>query len=616
MAKKQVTEDNIKALKEQMRSLGFPERLDEAFHYYNQHPNFSVPYVTEIRNNTLYCDLHFRTKGGTCNLTSYDATLREEIIIPEINAEGINTRDLDSTLKTIDGWYNDALGSDFEKKQPEEISHINETIQSAHAQLLKLISLKGQTKDVAQLLMFKYWSEIDYKKFFKNYQEMADRFETKCSVPVHDHFSLSVEETYSHLKDIADKRFMGNEHVISDEALKEIQIAITNQEHWLAYNKSYFLEAHDVYSFKTKKEAEEFAENNISDHDSFKGIPALSVDEVLKQIPYGQILDGYIANPDANGLYNHDGNAFTDALIVHIEQQQILNNKNQIFMNEQNLKYLKENIKYLGFGEKLFPELQNNIEQGLSEFHLKISTEFNKDKIGAELHFKKSETNDMYFLNGYNATLQKPDGRELSQAFYLNKGNGITIKEAYNLLHGRAVNKDLTNKQGEKFNTWIQLDLTQKNEKGNYESKQYHKNYGYDLELPLLKFPIKELENKEQKEALMKSLQKGNLQSVTFEHNGKEQKMFIAANPQMKTINIYDTNMKLQQHDSLKKNEGGQQLSNSQEKQNVEQKKEDKSIEKKQEVDQSNKKGKVVKMNSGDSLLPKKRTSASKGLHP
>ncbi len=38
---------------------------------------------------------------------------------------------------------------------------------------------------------------------------------------------------------------------------------------------------------------------------------------------------------------------------------------NQSFiMNEQNLQYLKDNIKYLGFGEKLYPELQKNMEEG------------------------------------------------------------------------------------------------------------------------------------------------------------------------------------------------------------------------------------------------------------
>jgi len=41
----------------------------------------------------------------------------------------------------------------------------------------------------------------------------------------------------------------------------------------------------------------------------------------------------------------------------------------------------------------------------------------------------------------------------------------------------------------------------------------------------------------------MESLRKGNRQSVTFIQGGSEQKQFIEANPQFKTINIYDSNM-------------------------------------------------------------------------
>jgi hypothetical protein len=283
-------------------------------------------------------------------------------------------------------------------------------------------------------------------------------------------------------------------------------------------------------------------------------------------------------------------------------------------MNEQNLKYLQDNIKYLGFGEKLFSDLQKNLEQGLPEFQLKTSAEFQKDKIEAELFFKKSETNDHYFLNRYDAKLERSDGKELSQPFYLNKGSGVTIKEACNLLNGRAVNKILTNKDGIKYNAWLQLDLSRKNERGNFDSKQFHENYGYNLEQSLSKFPIKELNNGEQKDALLKSLQKGNLQSVTLEREGNEQKMYVEANPQLKTINIYDTNLKLQQHDSLKKNESNQRINYSDEKKNSEEKTKDKSNDKKQELDQSKNKGKVVKMKSEESLLPKKKTSQKKGL--
>src|SRR5690606_19342669 len=68
--------------------------------------------------------------------------------------------------------------------------------------------------------------------------------------------------------------------------------------------------------------------------------------------------------------------------------------------------------------------------------------EYPKDTINYELHFSKSKKSDNYFLNNYAATLEKGGMDEaLRQTFYLNKGNDITAKEAYNLLSGRSVSK-------------------------------------------------------------------------------------------------------------------------------------------------------------------------------
>jgi hypothetical protein len=150
----------------------------------------------------------------------------------------------------------------------------------------------------------------------------------------------------------------------------------------------------------------------------------------------------------------------------------------------------------------------------------------------------------MYFFNKYDLTLKQENSPEImSQTFYLNKESNITLKEAYNLMSGRAVNKDLTNKEGQIYNAWVQLDMKNTDQNGNYKMKQFHQNYGFDLEKSLSKLPNKELSNEQDKAALLNSLHKGNKQSVTFLQNGNEQRHFIEANPQFKSINIYDSNM-------------------------------------------------------------------------
>jgi len=158
-----------------------------------------------------------------------------------------------------------------------------------------------------------------------------------------------------------------------------------------------------------------------------------------------------------------------------------------------------------------------------------------------DLSFRRGEQNEMYFFNSYRVTLK--DDPNMSHTFYLDKGNAITSKEAFNLLQGRAVNKDLVNKEGEKYNAWVQLDIKgDKDLKQNFKLDRYHENYGYDLTKALNELVLKPM-SVEDDQKLYNSLQKGNVQSVTFLKDGEEVKGFIEANPRDRTINIYDGKM-------------------------------------------------------------------------
>lgn len=214
-------------------------------------------------------------------------------------------------------------------------------------------------------------------------------------------------------------------------------------------------------------------------------------------------------------------------------------------MNQNNFEYLKDQIKYTGFGEGLEEVLKQKIAKGQPQFKIPHQTQFGNDKVDSTLRFSKSKKTDMYFFNSYQVTVQKENNPDeaMKQTFFINKGNNITLKEAYNLMEGRSVNKDLINKEGQLYNAWLKMDFKQSDDKGNFKIQQYHQNYGYDLEATLSKNPIKELENETYKSNLIDSLKKGNLQSATFQKEGSEQKQYIEANPRFKTINIYDTNM-------------------------------------------------------------------------
>lgn len=347
---------------------------------------------------------------------------------------------------------------------------------------------------------------------------------------------------------------MNKEHVISDEVLDKVQVALSKGNNWMAYNNSlYFIEPEDVFFFDSKDSANEFADNNVSEFDRYVVIYASSVADVLRKIPYEESLSKEITNPDANGLYNPDGNAFADALIDQIEQQQLLINKNKNVMNNENFEYLSKQVKFSGFGEDHQTELKEKMQKQMPEFTILHQADFGKDSTVASLQFKKSNEHDMYFFNSYNLSLkngQHPD--PFKQTFYIsNRQDNITLKEAYNLMSGRAVHKELTPKEGEKYKAWMQLDFKEMDKNGNYKMKQFHQNYGYDLAATLAKHPIKELANGQDKTRLLESLQRGNRQSVTININGQEKKVFIDAAPQFKSLNFYDSNQQRLKTDRL-----------------------------------------------------------------
>jgi hypothetical protein len=222
-------------------------------------------------------------------------------------------------------------------------------------------------------------------------------------------------------------------------------------------------------------------------------------------------------------------------------------------MNEKNFDYLKDQVKYTGFGETLENDLKGKLQMGSPEFQIYHNAKFGNDSATATLYFKKSDQSDMYFFNKYDLTLKQESRPDImKQTFYINKGNNITVKEAYNLMSGRAVNKDLTNKDGQVYNAWIQLDFKETDKNGNYQLRHYHSNYGFDLEKELAKHPLKELTNEQDKTRLIESLQKGNRQSLTFINDGNEQKVFIEANPRFKTIDVFDTSMQRVHNQSKK----------------------------------------------------------------
>ncbi len=293
----------------------------------------------------------------------------------------------------------------------------------------------------------------------------------------------------------------------------------------------------ELYTFSTNYDVREFCHEMSTDLDFYNFLSIRSAYKTMQEAAANKEL-----------LIEKDGVVDVSLMVAvrygRLEREQLNNNQNSEIMNQKNFEYLRDQVKYTGFGEGLENDLKEKIHEGKPEFKLPFETKYGKDTVNATLNFSQSKQSDMYFFNSYQVNVQKEKNAErMEQTFYINKGNNITLKEAYNLMEGRSVNKDLTNKEGQVYNAWVQMDFKQNDNNGNFKLKHYHENYGYDLEAVLSKHTIRELSKDEYKSNLMDSLKKGNLQSATFQVKGEEQKQYIEANPQFKTINIYDSSM-------------------------------------------------------------------------
>ena len=276
-----------------------------------------------------------------------------------------------------------------------------------------------------------------------------------------------------------------------------------------------------------------------------------------RNIQYSSDLKCFKKEFDADQFVHDNTSAFDNMVKFSLENalqynfQQLINNN---AMNTQNLEFLQSNLKYFGFGDQLNEALEKNIKDQKNEFQLKIEIPHFNNKMDYTLHFKKSDSTDMYFFNRYDAALQngKPELDKI-QSFYVNKGNGATAKEAFNLLEGRSVHKDLLNKEGQKYSAWLKIDFDNSDDRGNFKLKQFSEQYGYNLEKTLGNYPIKELGDAEQKTQLLNSLQKGNAQQVTIQKDGADAKYYIEAVPQYKNINVYDQKMHMVKRQSVQK---------------------------------------------------------------
>ncbi len=225
------------------------------------------------------------------------------------------------------------------------------------------------------------------------------------------------------------------------------------------------------------------------------------------------------------------------------------NNKNELkkmkgSFFERNFPEMRVNEEP-GESEQLHKDLKKGLDSNEMEFVIKTSSDKTTFGKSADftLNFKKND-NGAVFLNSYDANVINSKGENLSHRFKVKREDNITVKEAINLLEGRAVKTNLVNpKTNEKEPAFIKLKLKEeKNKHGNYKLDVYNNNYGVDVAKIVEKSNLI-FDKPEYKDFAIKALEKGNLVPVKFKHEDKVIAGKAMLNPQYKTLNLYDKGM-------------------------------------------------------------------------
>jgi hypothetical protein len=217
---------NISVLSHSLQDLGFENGItyqllkNASF----KAANFTIHQRIIRANDVLNFYLTFEKNGNvnTYSCPHYDATLRKEIEIPNLNINQIEVKELDKRMADIN-WTNVFSLSANKKLQFEDKATWaeEEKIENIVTDLLALESIE-EGKEISDRLKIKYWCDIPGHEIICNLGSLRSKFEINQRFYFFEGQSgICVEEAY---------RFLHNRWIEKQVQARKRQIDVTKVE--------------------------------------------------------------------------------------------------------------------------------------------------------------------------------------------------------------------------------------------------------------------------------------------------------------------------------------------------------------------------------------------------
>ncbi len=183
---------------------------------------------------------------------------------------------------------------------------------------------------------------------------------------------------------------------------------------------------------------------------------------------------------------------------------------------QTNFDQLKNTLRKKGF-TGLEEQLAKGISEHQKDFRIPVTVQVSEtERMQYELRLAKCV--DGYEIKEIKATLVGKQTNTRKSMLYSSVSADLCMKKVYNLLSGRAI---------EKADTWVMLDINDRDAEGNLKPKLFNKDYGFSVEKLLEQLCIKGMDSPDFKKELLERLRQGDSLKVAIGKGSVE----IEANP-------------------------------------------------------------------------------------